>query len=66
MKKPVQTTIGDQSFNARHFSAMPEDKAIAAMKADGLASDDAFAKKAYAACVADVKKADEPPKEEKK
>lgn len=62
MSKPVQTTIGDQSFNARHFSGMSEADAVKAMIADGLTKDEAFSKQVYAACVADVKKADEPPK----
>lgn len=62
--KPVQTTIGDQSLNARHFAAMSEENAIKALIADGFTKDEAWAKKAYAQCVADVKKADAP--EEKK
>ncbi len=57
-KKPVQTTIGPQSLNARHFAAMSEADAVKAMIADGFTKDEAWAKKAYATCVTDVKKAD--------
>ena len=66
MNKPyVSTTIGDQSLNARHFASMSEVDAVKALIADGFTKDETWAKKAYAACVTDVKKADEPKKEGK-
>lgn len=59
--KPIQVTIDDQSLNARHFAGMTEAEAVKALIADGLTSDEAWAKKAYKLCVDAVKKADAPP-----
>lgn len=63
MIKYVSTTISNQSLNARHFAAMSEADAVKAIIADGFTDKEAWAKKAYNACVADVKKADEKPAE---
>lgn len=65
-KTPIQTSIDNVSLNARHFASKTEEEAIKSMKADGLATTDAWAKKAYKACVEDVKKADAQPVQKEK
>lgn len=54
----VHTHIGDISLNSRHYASLSEAEAVSKMKADGVTTDDGWAKKAYVACANDVKKAD--------
>lgn len=66
MKKVVHTSIDGITLLSRHFADKSEADGVKAIIADGFTEDEAWAKKAYKACVEDVKKADAPPKEEKK
>lgn len=59
-KKPVHTYVDGQNLTARHFAAMGEADAVKAMIADGITTDEAWAKKAYGLCVKDVNQADKP------
>lgn len=59
-QKPVHTIIDGKNLTARHFAAMSEEVAVKAMIADGITTDEAWAKKAHALCIKDVKEADKP------
>ena len=60
VKKPVHTIVDGKNLTARHFAAMTEEVAVKAIIADGITTDEAWAKKAYSLCVKDVNKADKP------
>lgn len=64
MEKMVHTSIDGITLNSRHFAKKTEAEAVKALIADGFTEDEAWAKKAYKACVEDVKKADAPPAKE--
>lgn len=63
MQKEIQTSIDAVSLNSRHFANKTEAEAVKALIADGFTKDENWAKKAYKACVEDVKKADASKKE---
>ena len=62
--KYVSVDVDGQNLNARHFAAKSEEDAVKAMVADQITKDEAWAKKAYAACVKGVREADAPKKPE--
>lgn len=56
----TQVTIGEVSLNATHFAGKTESDAVKAMIADGITSEEAWARKAYKACQEAVKKPEKP------